>query len=114
FTGTWYGRWGCNYIYGSFLALRGLAAVEETASFDRAARWFVEKQNADGGWGELQHSYDDPMLKGVGPSTPSQTAWALIALIAAGKTDSDAARRGVEYLLRNQRQDGSWFDETWT
>lgn len=114
FSGTWYGRWGCNYIYGSFLALRGLASVDETGGFERAAHWMIEKQNADGGWGELQHSYDDPMLKGVGPSTPSQTAWALIALMATGKADSDAARRGVEYLLRTQRDDGSWFDQTWT
>jgi len=114
FSGTWYGRWGCNYIYGTFLALRGLAAVDETGGFERAARWMMEKQNPDGGWGELQHSYDDPMLKGIGPSTPSQTAWALLALIAADKNDCDAVRRGVEYLLRNQRADGSWFDETWT
>jgi squalene-hopene/tetraprenyl-beta-curcumene cyclase len=114
FSGTWYGRWGCNYIYGSFLALRGLEAVGETGGFERAAHWMIEKQNADGGWGELQHSYDDPMLKGVGPSTPSQTSWALLALIATGKANSAAARRGVEYLLRAQRDDGSWFDDTWT
>ena len=114
FSGTWYGRWGCNYIYGSFLALRGLEVVDETGGFERAAHWMMEKQNADGGWGELQHSYDDPMLKGVGPSTPSQTAWALIALIATGKAESEAARRGVEFLLRTQRDSGSWFDETWT
>ncbi|HEY6894051.1 MAG TPA: squalene--hopene cyclase, partial [Rhodanobacteraceae bacterium] len=114
FSGAWYGRWGCNYIYGSFLALRGLAAAGETNGFERAAKWLVEKQNADGGWGELQDSYEDPMLKGVGPSTPSQTAWAIIGLLAAGKTECDAVRRGVEYLLRTQRSDGSWFDETWT
>ena len=114
FSGAWYGRWGCNYIYGTFLALRGLAAVGETSGFERAAKWVLEKQNTDGGWGELQHSYDDPMLKGVGPSTPSQTAWALIALIATGKADSESARRGVEYLVRTQKSDGSWFDDTWT
>ena len=114
FSGTWYGRWGCNYIYGSFLALRGLASVGETGGFERAARWMIEKQNADGGWGELQHSYDDPMLKGVGPSTPSQTAWALLSLFATGKADSESARRGIEYLLRTRRDDGSWFDDTWT
>ena len=114
FSGTWYGRWGCNYIYGTFLALRGLASVNETGGFERAARWTIEKQNADGGWGELQHSYDDPMLKGVGPSTPTQTAWALLSLLATDEANSDAARRGIEYLLRTQRDDGSWFDETWT
>src|SRR5712692_38846 len=117
FSGTWYGRWGCNYIYGSFLALRGLAAVYpegHDTRFERAARWMIERQNPDGGWGEMPHSYDDPMLKGVGPSTPSQTAWALLALIAAGKADCHAARRGVEYLLKNQRQDGGWRDDFWT
>ena len=117
FSGGWYGRWGCNYIYGTFLVARGLAAADATANanrLERAARWIVEVQNADGGWGELQHSYDDPMLKGVGPSTPSQTAWALLTLLAAGDPDSDAIRRGVDYLLKTQRNDGSWFDETWT
>jgi squalene-hopene/tetraprenyl-beta-curcumene cyclase len=117
FSGTWYGRWGCNYIYGSFLALRGLAAVDPNGHdtrFERAARWMIERQNPDGGWGEMPHSYDDPMLKGVGPSTPSQTAWALLSLIATGKADSEAARRGVEYLLKNQREDGGWQDGYWT
>jgi squalene-hopene/tetraprenyl-beta-curcumene cyclase len=117
FSGTWYGRWGCNYIYGTFLALRGLAVVDPVAHasrFERAARWMMERQNADGGWGEMPHSYDDPMLKGVGPSTPSQTSWALLALLAAGKGDSDAARLGVEYLLNTQRHDGSWRDDYWT
>lgn len=116
FSGTWYGRWGCNYIYGTFLALRGLAAVDPNGHdtrFERAARWVTEHQNPDGGWGELPHSYHDPMQKGVGPSTPSQTAWGLLALIAAGKADSDATRRGVEYLLRTQREDGGWRDGYW-
>jgi len=114
FSGTWYGRWGCNYIYGSFLAMRGLKAAGDTSRLERAAKWFIERQNEDGGWGELQHSYDNPMLKGVGPSTPSQTAWALLALVAADHADCDAAQRGVEYLLNNQREDGGWRDETWT
>ena len=114
FSGTWYGRWGCNYIYGSFLAMRGLKMAGDATRLDRAAKWFIERQNEDGGWGELQHSYDDPMLKGVGPSTPSQTAWALLALIAAGQPDCDAAQRGVDYLLKNQRGDGAWRDDTWT
>ncbi len=116
FSGTWFGRWGCNYIYGTFLSLRGLGAVDlngHDTRFERAARWMIERQNPDGGWGEMPHSYHDPMLKGIGPSTPSQTAWALLALIAAGKADSDAARRGVEYLLKNQREDGGWHDHYW-
>jgi len=115
FSGTWYGRWGCNYIYGTFLALRGLAVVEpESHRFDRATRWMIEHQNEDGGWGESQHSYDDPMKKGIGPSTPSQTAWALLSLIAADEAESDEARRGIEYLLANQRDDGAWRDDYWT
>jgi len=116
-SGTWYGRWGCNHIYGTFLALRGLAVVDPTghaSRFERAAHWMIERQNADGGWGEMPHSYDEPMLKGVGPSTPSQTAWALLALIAAGKSDCQAVQRGIEYLLENQRDDGSWRDDYWT
>ena len=115
--GTWYGRWGCNYIYGSWLALRGLLHAGEDLRerrFQRTADWLRTHQNADGGWGELPASYDDPSLKGCGPSTPSQTAWALMALFATGDRDSDTVRRGVEYLLSLQSYDGSWKDEHWT
>ena len=115
--GTWYGRWGCNYIYGSWLALRGLLHAGEDLRerrFQRTAEWFRAHQNADGGWGELPASYDDPTLKGQGPSTPSQTAWALMALFATGDRDSDTVRRGVEYLLSLQAYDGSWKEEHWT
>jgi len=115
--GTWYGRWGCNYIYGTWLALSGLAAAGEDLSaerFQRAGSWLRRGQNKDGGWGELPHSYDEPGRKGMGPSTPSQTAWALLALFALGDTASSSVRRGVEYLLRNQRYDGSWKDDFWT
>jgi squalene-hopene/tetraprenyl-beta-curcumene cyclase len=115
--GTWYGRWGCNYIYGTWLAARGLAVAGEPIAderLQRVVRWFAERQNEDGGWGELQSSYDDPSLMGVGPSTPSQTAWALLTLIELGETSSPAVRRGIDYLLERQRDDGSWFDETWT
>jgi squalene-hopene/tetraprenyl-beta-curcumene cyclase len=116
-SGTWYGRWGCNYIYGTFLAIRGLVAAGEPMHeyrYERMVRWLTERQNEDGGWGELQHSYDDPSLKGVGPSTPSQTAWALLSLLATGNARSEAAERGVEYLLERQRDDGSWRDDYWT
>jgi squalene-hopene/tetraprenyl-beta-curcumene cyclase len=116
-SGTWYGRWGCNYIYGTFLAIRGLKRAGEPMHGLRAGRmvrWLTERQNEDGGWGELQRSYEEPSLKGVGPSTPSQTSWALLALIAADHGQSQAARRGVEYLLRTQLEDGSWFDDYWT
>ncbi len=115
--GTWYGRWGCNYLYGSFLALRGLLHAGEDmrqARFQQTADWIRVCQNSDGGWGELPHSYDDPMTKGQGPSTPSQTAWALVALFATGDRDSEAVRRGVDYLLTNQQYDGSWKDDHWT
>ncbi len=115
--GTWYGRWGCNYIYGSLLALRGLlhaGADLREPPFQKTAAWIRSCQNADGGWGELPHSYDDPSTKGQGPSTPSQTAWALVALFSTGDRDSEAVRRGVEYLLAHQLYDGSWKDEHWT
>ena len=115
--GTWYGRWGCNYIYGSFLALRGLLHAGEDMRqprFQKTADWIRSHQNADGGWGELPHSYDDPTTKGIGPSTPSQTAWALVALFATGDGDSDSVRRGIDYLLAKQQYDGSWKDDHWT
>jgi squalene-hopene/tetraprenyl-beta-curcumene cyclase len=115
--GTWYGRWGCNYLYGTFLALRGLSRAGCDLSeerFQRAGSWLRRHQNEDGGWGELPRSYDEPGRKGIGPSTPSQTAWALLGLFALGDYTSQSARRGQEYLLRNQRYDGSWKDEHWT
>ena len=115
--GTWYGRWGCNYIYGSFLALRGLlhaGADLREGRFQKTAAWIRAHQNADGGWGELPLSYDDPSTKGHGPSTPSQTAWALVALFSTGDRDTDAVRRGIEYLLATQQYDGSWQDSHWT
>jgi squalene-hopene/tetraprenyl-beta-curcumene cyclase len=115
--GTWYGRWGCNFLYGSFLALRGLLHAGEDLRlprFQKTAEWIRACQNEDGGWGELPLSYDDPSTKGEGPSTPSQTAWALVALFATGDRDSEAVRRGVAYLLARQQYDGSWKDEHWT
>ena len=115
--GTWYGRWGCNYIYGTWLALRGLesAGVDLSAErWQRAASWLRRHQNSDGGWGELPRSYEDPSLKGIGPSTPSQTAWALMALVCAGEERSESVERGVSYLLCQQLYDGSWKDASWT
>jgi squalene-hopene/tetraprenyl-beta-curcumene cyclase len=115
--GTWYGRWGVNYVYGTWLVLRGLAhaGVDLSAPrYQRAADWLRAHQNADGGWGELPHGYDEPTTKGKGPSTAAQTAWALMALFAAGDRHSEFVRRGVDYLLREQEYDGSWRDEHWT
>jgi len=109
--GSWFGRWGVNYIYGTMLVLRGLEAIgvdSHEPSIQQAAEWLRMMQNADGGWGETCGSYDDPTLKGVGPSTPSQTAWAVMGLLAAGDTRSDSVARGIAYLLRTQNQDGSW------
>ncbi len=115
--GSWYGRWGCNYIYGTWLALGGLRAAGEPSGSDsvqRARAWLESCQNDDGGWGELPHSYDDPSTKGEGPSTAAQTAWALMGLLAAGEATSSCVRRGIEYLTATQRADGGWVDEHWT
>jgi squalene-hopene/tetraprenyl-beta-curcumene cyclase len=114
--GTWFGRWGVNYIYGTWLALHGLKSIGEDMwepQYQGAGCWLRSIQNADGGWGESPRTYDDPSSKGEGPSTPSQTAWALMGLMATGD-DSDGLHRGVEYLLKRQREDGSWKDDFWT
>ena len=115
--GTWYGRWGCNYIYGTWLALSGLKAAGEDLSepwAQSAAEWIRSCQNPDGGWGELPDSYADSSQKGIGPSTAAQTSWAALALLATGDPDSDSLKRGIEYLVSQQRADGSWKDEWWT
>jgi len=119
--GSWYGRWGCNYIYGTWLVLSALASrgdISREPWCRRAADWLLSCQNPDGGWGESPRSYDDPSLKGIGPSTAAQTAWALMGLFAAGgvtaTSTAAAIDRGVDYLLRGQRGDGSWHDEQWT
>ena len=114
--GTWFGRWGCNYIYGTWLALHGLKQIGEDmweAPYQAAGCWLRSIQNADGGWGESPRSYDDVAYKGQGISTPSQSAWALMGLMATGD-DSDGLHRGIEYLLDKQRGDGSWVDDSWT
>ena len=113
--GSWFGRWGVNYIYGTMLVLRGLEAIgmdHREPCIQQAAEWLRMMQNADGGWGETCGSYDDPNTKGVGPSTASQTAWAVMGLLAANDTRSDSLQNGMAYLLKTQRRDGSW-DEAW-
>jgi squalene-hopene/tetraprenyl-beta-curcumene cyclase len=109
--GSWYGRWGVNYIYGTWSVLAGLRAIGEDMSAPfvrRAVAWLEAKQNPDGGWGESCLSYADQAMAGEGESTPSQTAWALLALLLAGGVDSISVVRGVNYLLRHQKADGSW------
>jgi squalene-hopene/tetraprenyl-beta-curcumene cyclase len=115
--GSWYGRWGVDYIYGTFLAMRGLAAggieVSQPAvknALTQAADWLKAIQNADGGWGESCASYDKDGFVPA-PSCPSQTAWAVIGLRAAGEGGSSAVRRGVKFLLERQRPDGSWPED---
>ncbi len=115
--GSWYGRWGVNYFYGTWCALCGLGAVGYDMGSDRIRRavaWLESCQNVDGGWGEPCCSYDDPVHKGKGNSTASQTSWALMGLIAAGRADSEAVRHGVGYLLRTQNKKGSWDEEEFT
>ena len=109
--GSWYGRWGVNYIYGTWSVLAGLRAIGEDMSaphVTRAVAWLESVQNADGGWGESCTSYADHAEAGRGESMPSQTAWALLALLSAGMSDSISVVRGINYLLRHQREDGSW------
>ena len=115
--GSWWGRWGVNYIYGLgavLPALKWLAEDMEQPYVRRALDWLVRHQNEDGGWGEGVESYIDPSLRGQGPSTKSQTAWALLGLIAGGRVDTQSAKRGVDYLIRTQREDGSWDEPEFT
>ncbi|MCX7916311.1 MAG: hypothetical protein N3A53_08440, partial [Verrucomicrobiae bacterium] len=115
--GSWFGRWGTNYIYGTWQVLRGLQCIGEDMEqpyIRRAVAWLKGVQNADGGWGESVRSYDDPTYKGIGPSTPSQTAWALMGLMSAGEVHSREVRRGIAYLLTNQLPDGTWREEWYT
>jgi squalene-hopene/tetraprenyl-beta-curcumene cyclase len=115
--GCWYGRWGVNYIYGTWQVLQGLAALGwpmDDPRILRAVEWLESTQQSSGAWGETCQSYDDPALKGTGDPTPSQTAWATLGLIAAGRARSTAARRGIEYLIEAQNPDGSWDEAFFT
>ena len=115
--GSWFGRWGVNYIYGTGHAIRGLHAIGEDmdAPFLKKARnWLENHQNADGGWGESCWTYHDAETRGVGTSTASQTAWALLGLLCFGDADRPSIRRGINYLLETQNEDGSWAYEEFT
>jgi squalene-hopene/tetraprenyl-beta-curcumene cyclase len=112
--GSWFGRWGTNYIYGtwSVLTALSLAAGRQDPAVRRAVDWLKSRQNADGGWGESNDSYARAAIKAA--STPYQTAWALLGLLAAGEAESDAVRSGVDHLLRTQGADGLWSDPHFT
>ncbi len=115
--GGWFGRWGVNYVYGTWQALEGLRAVglgPGDPAVDRAADWLEDHQQPDGGWGESPESYADPDLAGVGPATASQTAWGLAGLVAAGRADSAAAEQAVAWLAERQEADGTWRQEEFT
>lgn len=116
--GSWFGRWGVNYIYGTGAVLPALAAVGENMQADyvlKAADWMVDHQNDDGGWGETCASYMDDSLRGRGVSTPSQTAWALMALLATGNVSyRDSVERGLKYLAETQTAEGTWEEEEYT
>ncbi|HLI35884.1 MAG TPA: squalene--hopene cyclase [Streptosporangiaceae bacterium] len=114
--GSWFGRWGANYIYGTGAVVPALIAAgvrPGRPEIRRAVAWLEAHQNPDGGWGEDLRSYDDPSRAGRGASTASQTAWALLALLAAGGAD-DAVERGVRWLITTQREDGTWDEPYFT
>lgn len=114
--GSWFGRWGTNYIYGTWSVLVALEAAGVPAddpAVTRAVAWLKSRQNSDGGWGESNDSYGDPRA-GALPSTPYQSAWALLGLMSAGEVDSGTVRAGIEYLLTTRQPDGLWSSPTFT
>jgi squalene-hopene/tetraprenyl-beta-curcumene cyclase len=112
--GSWYGRWGVNYIYGTWQVLRGLRALNLDMNqpwLIKARDWLESVQRPDGGWGERCNTYDDPVFKGQGPSTASQTAWAVMGLCAFDDPERPSIRRGIEYLASTQNPEGSWTED---
>jgi squalene-hopene/tetraprenyl-beta-curcumene cyclase len=115
--GPWFGRWGVNYLYGTGCVLPALEAIGSDMNDNRvqkAVNWVESRQNLDGGWGESCASYADPGLRGTGDSSASQTAWALMALMAAGRGESESVLRGVKYLILTQGEDGAWAEPQYT
>ncbi len=115
--GKWWGRWGVNYVYGTWSVVRGLRALDVPAddpALVAAADWIEGYQQADGGWGESCASYAPGREAEQGPPTPSQTAWGVLALVACGRAESAACRRGVAWLLRHRREDGLWYEDEFT
>jgi squalene-hopene/tetraprenyl-beta-curcumene cyclase len=115
--GSWFGRWGTNYLYGTWSVLAGLSHAgigSADPAVRRAVTFLHSRQNADGGWGESNDSYAPGQVAKPAASTPHQTAWALLGLLAAGDVESHAVRRGVEHLLRTQQADGLWSDPGFT
>ena len=115
--GSWYGRWGVNYIYGTSHVLQGLSAIGEDIGqryIQKAVKWLKTIQNDDGGWGETCETYEKPAMKGRGTSTPSQTAWALMGLLSTTNANDSTIKRGVKYLVNTQNLQGAWDEDETT
>ena len=116
-SGAWFGRWGVNYIYGTWNVLMGLSAIGVDPSDDRivkALNWLESVQRADGGWSESPITYEVNKFSSYGVSLPSQTAWALMGLIAGGRAKGKAASRGAAWLLNNRNSEGGWDERHYT
>jgi squalene-hopene/tetraprenyl-beta-curcumene cyclase len=116
-SGAWWGRWGVNYIYGTWQVLTGLKAVGQDMSADwvkRGAEWLRSVQKADGSFGETADSYEDATLKGQGESTPSQTSWGAMGLMAVFGANDTAVERAIQWLVEHQNDDGNWTEEFYT
>lgn len=115
--GAWEGRWGVNYLYGTWQVIEGLVATgtaQDDPGIRHGVKWLESFQQEDGGWGETPATYDDPSLRGTGTPTASQTAWAILGLVAAGRADSEACHRGVDWLISQQNDDGKWDEPEFT